>query len=394
MKKVNITSVCDINVGKTPSRANPSYWGEGFKWLSIADMNQGSVLSDTKETITEKAIKECNCKIVPQNTVLFSFKLSIGKVGITKIPMYTNEAIAAFVINDSSKLDNKYLYYVLKSVDHSIGSNKAVMGKTLNKEQLKKIHIPLPSLPDQKRIVHLLDQADALRQKRKQAIALLDDYLKAVFLDMFGDPVKNPKGWEVEDLGKIINGKGDIVDGPFGSSIDTSVDYISNGEIPVIRTKNVGIFEFIDEDLKFITRKKYETVIRSQVLPGDIILTKVGTIGNLCIFPGKYKEAVLSTTGSCRIRVLDEIVNRTFLINFLNLYKPQMKKIASAAVQSFLNMKHIKSFKIFLVPNAMQNEFANIVQNIESLKQSMLTQSTELETQFQALMQKAFRGEY
>jgi type I restriction enzyme S subunit len=180
MKTVNITDVCDIQVGKTPSRANLSYWGEGALWLSIADMNQGVVLKNTKETITEKAIKECNCKIIPDNTVLFSFKLSIGKVGITGVPMYTNEAIAAFPIKNGSKLDTKYLYYALRSADHSIGSNKAVMGKTLNKEQLKKINIPLPPIEDQKHIVKLLDQADSLREKRKQSSGLLNDYLKSV----------------------------------------------------------------------------------------------------------------------------------------------------------------------------------------------------------------------
>jgi len=155
MKSVNITEVCDIQVGKTPSRANPSYWGEGSLWLSIADMNQRLWLLETKETITDKAIEECNCKIIPENTVLFSFKLSIGKVGITKVPMYTNEAIAAFRIKDSARLETKFLYYVLKSADYSIGSNKAVMGKTLNKEQLKKINVPLPPVDDQKRIVRI-----------------------------------------------------------------------------------------------------------------------------------------------------------------------------------------------------------------------------------------------
>jgi type I restriction enzyme S subunit len=183
MKMVNITDVCNIQVGKTPARNNPSFWGKGALWLSIADMNQGLNLETTKETITEKAINETKIKIVPGNTVLFSFKLSIGKVGITKVPMYTNEAIAAFIIKDSSKLDTKFLYYVLRGTDYSVGSKRAVMGKTLNKEMLKKFNIPLPPIEEQKRIVRELDVADALRQKRKQAIALLDDYLKSVFED-------------------------------------------------------------------------------------------------------------------------------------------------------------------------------------------------------------------
>jgi type I restriction enzyme S subunit len=97
----------------------------------------------------------------------------------------------------------------------------------------------------------------------------------------------------------LIPAKGAIVDGPFGSSVNTKVDYIDEAEIPVIRTKNVSINgEFIKDDLKFMRRDKYETILRSNVKPGDIILTKVGTIGNLCIFPNDFEEAVLSTTGS------------------------------------------------------------------------------------------------
>ncbi len=205
MIKVKITEVCEIQVGKTPSRSNPSYWGDGYPWLSIADMSKGQLLEKTKETITEKAVKECNCKLIPIGTVLFSFKLSIGKVGITKIPMYTNEAIAAFMIKDHSLLDTKFLLYVLKSVDHSIGSNKAVMGRTLNKENLKKIEIPLLSLKEQKRIVQILDKANSLRQKRKQVILHLEDYLKSIFLEMFGDPITNTKPWRTTEFSNLCS---------------------------------------------------------------------------------------------------------------------------------------------------------------------------------------------
>src|SRR5690554_4829153 len=115
MKCVKLNQLCEINIGKTPSRSNSKYWGKGHKWLSIADMKR-KYISETKEEITDLAVSEANMKIVPKNTVLMSFKLSIGKIGITTEEMYTNEAIASFPIIEKEKIIPEYLYYVLKTL--------------------------------------------------------------------------------------------------------------------------------------------------------------------------------------------------------------------------------------------------------------------------------------
>jgi len=156
-----LDEVCDINIGRTPSRANNTYWENGtHHWLSIADMSQGVEITDTKEKITESAVKACNCKIVSANTVLMSFKLSIGKLGINKIPLYTNEAIAALPIKDERLLHQRYLLHYLKTVDFAKGVDRAAKGLTLNKEKLKQINIVLPPLAEQRRI------AEAVRHSR------------------------------------------------------------------------------------------------------------------------------------------------------------------------------------------------------------------------------------
>ncbi|HFB65219.1 MAG TPA: restriction endonuclease subunit S, partial [Aeromonadales bacterium] len=202
---VLLSDLCDINIGKTPSRSNLSYWGKGQPWLSIADMNQGKYLYKTKEEITEIGIKDCNCKIVKKGTLLYSFKLSVGKVGIAERDIYTNEAIAAFPIKDQTKVIGDYLYYALKKIDILGKTDRAVMGAILNKKKLSELKIPLPPLKEQKRIASILDKADNLRRKRAQAIQLADKFLRAVFLDMFGDPVTNPKGLKIYKLKELCN---------------------------------------------------------------------------------------------------------------------------------------------------------------------------------------------
>lgn len=171
---VRLGEVCEISIGKTPARKNPEYWGEGHPWLSIRDMNQGPSLSDTAEQITDLAVRETSPRLCEPGTVLFSFKLSIGKVGIAEIPLYTNEAIAAFVPLEAETLLSEYLFHALQFFGAKLEGQRAVMGQTLNKASLSRIAIPLPPLDKQRRIAAILDEANGLINKLKKQLGLLE----------------------------------------------------------------------------------------------------------------------------------------------------------------------------------------------------------------------------
>jgi len=299
------------------------------------------------------------------------------------------------IMSKESSLSKEYMYYMvpreLKKIEDTTSFATV---KHLSVKKIKDIKIPLPPLDQQKKIADILDAADAYRKKTKALIEKYDELTQSLFLDMFGDPYVNQYNHAYVKLESLVKKKSDLVDGPFGSSVNTKVDYIENGEIPVIRTKNIGIDNrFISDDLKFMTREKYETLIRSQVLPGDIILTKVGTIGNTCIFPEDYKEAILSTTGSCRIRLDEDKINKTFFLHYLNFYRTKMLEIASAGVQAFLNMKHIKGFDILFPAADLQNQFAERVKAIEEQKAQAQASLAQAEDLFNSLLQRAFKGE-
>lgn len=384
MRQVQITEICDIQVGKTPFRSNPSYWGEGSLWLSIADMNQGSILEYTKETITPIAVKECNCKMIPPNTVLFSFKLSIGKVGITKVPMYTNEAIAAFIIKNPSELDTSFLFYALKSMDHSIGSNKAVMGKTLNKEQLKKIKIPLPPVEEQKQVVKILHEADILCKKRKNAIELIDDYLKSVFLEIFGDPVANPKEWNKKEL-KFF---GDVITGNTPSRKNN--DNYSSDFIEWIKTDNI-----VEDNVCLTQASEYlseEGLKRSRsVKPGAVLTAciagSIASIGRVAITDRK-----VSFNQQINAIQPNEKVNSLFLYWLLKNSRSYIQDHATRGMKRILTKGEFEKINMIIPPLDLQNKFANTARKAESLKQKMLEQSNALNNQFQALMQKYFNS--
>ena len=383
MKIVTITDVCDIQVGKTPSRNNKTYWGEGALWLSIADMNQGSELRKTKETITQKAIQECNCKLIPSGTVLFSFKLSIGKVGINKVPMYTNEAIAAFIIKDDAKLNTKFLYYVLKSVDHNIGSNRAVMGKTLNKKQLEQIKIPLPPLEDQKRIVAVLDQADSLRQKRQKAISLLDDYLKAVFLEMFGDPHNNIHDFSIGTIGDLV------CEVKYGTSKKAE----EKGEYIYLRMNNITYSgEWDLSALKYINLTDDEKP-KYLAEHGDILFNRTNSkelVGKTAVYDLDEPMAIAGYL--IRARVNDKAVPE-YISGYLNSKhgKLTLEKMCKNIVgMANINAKELQKIRIIIPPVALQEKYAQIVKKNRALKAVMINQSKELNTNFDALMQRSF----
>lgn len=147
--------LCRIEMGRTPSRLNQGFWGEGFVWLSIADM-RGKVVTESKEQITRAAV--AGMSAIPKGTLLMSFKLSIGRLCFAGCDLYTNEAICSF--NDL-KADADYLYYALGRTDFSLYGKQAVKGYTLNKESLKLVEVALPERDEQTAIAQVLSAMDA-----------------------------------------------------------------------------------------------------------------------------------------------------------------------------------------------------------------------------------------
>lgn len=155
-----LSEIFTLQMGKTPSRSNPDYWNNGDnKWVSIADLgSSGKYITKTKETISDIAVLDSGIKMVPANTVVMSFKLSIGKTAITQEPIYTNEAIMAFIPTGKYEIIPDYIYHLFSGKDWSEGSNKAVMGITLNKATLSEIEINIPSIAEQSEIATVLDK--------------------------------------------------------------------------------------------------------------------------------------------------------------------------------------------------------------------------------------------
>ncbi len=286
---------------------------------------------------------------------------------------------------DESILNTRYLYwflfkYVEKLRELSIGG----VIKYIKINNLTDPIIPLPSIEDQKRIVKILDEADALRQKRKQAIGLLDNYLKSVFLEMFGDPEKNTKDYPIYDLGEKL----ELI--TYGLTVRPK--YIEDG-IPLISAREIR-----SGNINYSTAPKISIIdfqkLTEKAKPraGDILFSKTGSIGHCAIVD---QNTIFAITQNAARLTFSHDINPIFALYYLRT--PYIQRIANLSAKGNavkdLQLGVMKKFKFVMPPIELQNKFSQIVVKKEVLKKSMLAQSTELETQFQALMQKAFKGE-
>ena len=183
-----LSELFDLTMGKTPSRDTPKYWSNGiYPWVSISDITSSNgVINDTKEKISEDAVAESGIKQIDAGTVLMSFKLSIGKTALTKFPLYTNEAIVAFVPKKSEVINNSFLQEWIKEKNWNEGSNKAVKGATLNKATLKEMRIHIPPIRLQNQFADFVGQVNKSKRTYKRIFESFDNLVKSRFIEMFG----------------------------------------------------------------------------------------------------------------------------------------------------------------------------------------------------------------
>lgn len=291
------------------------------------------------------------------------------------------------------EVNAEYLARFLQSKFKEIRGN--CTGATIphvSKPHLLSLEIPLPPLDEQKRIAAILDKADSLRRKRKEAIDLADEFLGAVFLDMFGDSAG--QGWElvtVEDLAAPV--RGSMRTGPFGSDLKHA-EFVEKG-ISVLGIDNAVKNKFDWGKDRFISHEKYEQLKRYTVKPGDVIITIMGTCGRCAVVPEDIPIAI-NTKHLCCI-TLDQ---SKCLPSFMHAYflkhpvaRKYLSQTAKGAVMDGLNMGIIKSLPIPLVPMDLQKKYESICKQLSKLDKNNLEAESYLNDCFSSLSQKAFKGE-
>ena len=201
--------VVEIKGGGTPSKANPAFWNGDIPWVSPKDMKRWEI-DDSEDKITQDAIEKSATNLIPASSILVVNRSGILKhtlpVGITRRAVAINQDIKALICNGHAHPE--YIAHIVKAAEPTVLKwVRATTADNFPIENLRSLEIPLPPLDEQRRIAAILDKADALRRKRKRALDLLGSLTQSIFLEMFGDPVSNPKRLPRVALGELIKVK-------------------------------------------------------------------------------------------------------------------------------------------------------------------------------------------
>ncbi|MGL1085245.1 restriction endonuclease subunit S [Vibrio vulnificus] len=390
---VKFGSFCSVvTKGTTPTSIGYDFSEEGIPFLRVQNIKNSTVCLDDVLFVDQNTHDALERSKVKAGDLLVTIAGTIGRVAVVPeaFPEANCNQAVAIIRFDKSKFDIRFLLHWLSS-DEAIRqiSGKKVTGtiSNLSLSQIKELEIPLPPLDEQKRIAAILDKADAIRQKRKQAIVLADEFLRSVFLDMFGDPVTNPKGFSVGTIRDLVSSAN------YGTSGKASE---TDGEYPVLRMGNItyqGSWDF--SVLKYIDLTEKE-LPKYLVHKGDLLFNRTNSkelVGKTAVFEGHDPMAFAGYL--VRVRTNDR-GNNYYLSGYLN--SSHGKKVLASMCKSIVGMANInaqelQNIKILLPPIELQNQYEKLVKAVNSRVFNQVDSQNSLSELFASLSQKAFSGQ-
>lgn len=388
--QVPLGEVAEISAGGGAPQDQDDFGDEGHPFIragSIKGLVAGSQPNALEHLSPATAAKH-GLRLFPLNTVLFAksgMSAAIGLVHRLSWPAYVVNHLAAVVCGQ--KLDSSFLYQYIRAFSPArLIQDPAYPSIRLS--DIADLKIPLPPLPEQRRIAAILDQADALSAKRREALTQLDSLKQSIFIEMFGDPAINPKSYPTAQLGEYVK--------VLGGYAFKSEDFAETG-FPVIRISNLrgqGI------DLSTAVRIPEEKVGKGagyKINPGDILMAMSGaTTGKIGVVPRSLNEPLYlnQRVGNFRIRDIQKI-NQTFLLSFLcsDYYQKYLWGLAAGAAQPNISGGQLESVTIAIPPIAVQNEFERCVERLGSIGRHMVESENSISELFQSLQYRAFRGD-
>jgi type I restriction enzyme, S subunit len=396
LESIPLGEVATIFNGKTPARSEQR--NQGHPVLKIRDIDEWSnFVGEFASFVEPELAQNFPQKHVKQNDILILNAAHNADYVGSKVYFASSEVGGALATGewtilraDSRKLDSHYLYYWITSSFSRKALRDIVKGIHLYPKDVQRLEIPLPPLEQQRRIAAILDKADELRGKRRQAIEKLEKLLQSVFLEVFGDPVTNPKSWDECHLGEVANITSGVAKGrKFGNK--------NTVEVPYMRVANVQDEHIVLNDVKTIEVLP-EEVQKYALLTGDILLTEGGDpdkLGRGAIWQGEI-EPCIHQNHIFRVRVKNDNLLPEFISPLIGSQRGK-RYFLSAAKQTTgiatINMSQLKRFPLLLPPIELQKKYFDLSKSIENKLLVFEKSLGELNTLFHSLQHRAFRGE-
>ena len=363
--------------------------------VRISNIKDGAVDLTNAALIPSENIGKGLAYTVESGDVLMAMSgATTGKVGVFYSdkpgPVYLNQRVGKFVF-DSKLVDKEYLWFYLKSPRCQDQINLLAEGAAqpnISGSQLESIKIPLPPLETQNQIAAVLEKADQLRKDCQQMEIELNSLAQSVFIDMFGDPVTNPKGWEVNTLDEVSK----VQIGPFGTQLHKH-DYVSNG-VPLINPTHIKSGKIIPNYDLTVSESKYRTLVQYHLKTGDIVMGRRGEMGRTAVIDSE-SNGWFCGTGSLFIRPIPSKVMSVYLNSVLSgaAMKLWLEEQSLGATMPNLNKKILHSIKVPIPPIAEQENYVRGLSLLADQKQQITAQFYDTNDFFNSLMQKAFKGE-
>ncbi|MDB9413361.1 restriction endonuclease subunit S [Microcystis aeruginosa] len=388
MKYMSLDDICEMVTDGTHASFKDS--GKGFPFLTVKDMTENGLDFSGCIHISQEEYDRADAgNSAPKlGDVLFSKDGTVGKVCVVREKREFAVLSSIAILRPKKEIaDSSYLGYILgfqKTIDEASKRKTGSAVRRIILKDLKQVEIPLPPLEEQRRIAAILDKADGVRRKRKEAIRLTKELLRSTFLEMFGDPVTNPKGWEIVKLEKVSES--------ISYGITASADFVPTAT-KMLRITDIQNGEINWESVPFCSGDKKD-IQKYSIVSGDIVFARTGATTGKSFLIRHCPENTLFASYLIRVRP-SSLISPEYLAYFFKteFYWKQIQQNSSGSAQPGVNSSKLKELLIILPPIELQKGFARLdifIQNNLMKMNNFLHQQDNL---FNSLLQRAFRGE-
>ena len=374
--RYKLGEICEIVSGSTPKSGVPDYWDGDIKWITPAELDEDSyIINDSVRKITELGVRKTGLTAFPAGTVILSSRAPIGKVAIAGCEMYCNQGFKNLIC--SEKINNRYLYWYLKGKTEYLNSlGRGATFKEISKQIVASIEINVPDIREQEDAVRILEKISTLMGLRKRELKLLDELIKARFVEMFGDE-KNLMA--MSDICSIIT-----------DGTHQPPKFKTDG-IPFIFVSNITGDRLTYNAEKFIDQDTYDELInRTPIEIGDVLLSTVGSYGHPAVV--KSERKFLFQRHIAYLKPKRELVDSDYLHGAILSPEAQrqIEEGVKGIAQKTLNLSEIKKMRIPVPNMAKQKEFAAFAHQVDKSKSVVQKSLDEMQLLFDSLMQQYF----
>ena len=381
---------CQFLNGGTPSKDNPHYFEGNTPWITSADIT-GPIANTARSFITDEAIQNSATNKVDKGTVLLVTRTGVGKVAIAGMNLCFSQDITA-IKPEPSRLDTGYLVHFLRTKQEyfeRLARGATIKGVT--RDVVTDLEIPLLPLPEQRRIAAILDQADALRAKRREALAELDQLTQSIFIEMFGDPSEKATRFSTCRLNELVEGgfqNGAYFPKELYAEDGVEMVHMSDAFGGVIKRGGLKRVQCGSSDLEKYRLTADDLIIARRSLTYD-------GAARPCMVPQSV-EPLIFESSFIRLRADKQRITPQFLFRYLDNNRVREKYVRPYVTQSTIsgiNQSNLAKIPVVVPPMTLQKQFDSRVDAIEGSVKKQRLASAELDSLFSSLQHRAFRGE-